>query len=103
LYGVTCGRAPRFLEGNEAAFTELYFDVVGDVFEFYASAKMSKDPASVAVSALLYSPGRIGPYIVAMTALEAEHNQSQGTYLARERDTARDLPQNNQRRANTRI
>ena len=83
LYGVIRGRAPKFFEGNEAAFTGLYFDVVTEVFEFYAPSKMSKDPAWVGVTGLLSGPGGIGPHIATMTALEADHHQDPGTYLAR--------------------
>lgn len=53
LYGVIRGRAPKFFEGNAQAFTGLYFDVVNEVFEFYAPGKMKNDPSWIDVTSLM--------------------------------------------------
>ena len=53
LYGVIRGRAPKFFEGNEKAFTGLYFNVVDEIFEFYAPGKMQKDAAWIDVTGLI--------------------------------------------------
>lgn len=52
LYGVIRGTAPKFFEGNQKAFTGLFFNVEDESFEFYAPGKMKNDPAWVDVSAL---------------------------------------------------
>ena len=83
LYGVIRGRAPKFFEGNASAFSGLYFDVVNEVFEFYAPAKMASDPSWVDVTALFCGPGGIGPQIAPMTALEGGREQPSGSFLGR--------------------
>lgn len=64
LYGIMRGKAPPFFEGDANAFTNLYFHVGEEVFEFYAPMKMAKDPLWIDVS-LLMREG-IGPFIVAL-------------------------------------
>ncbi len=61
LYGVIRGKAPKFFEGNEQAFTGLYFNVTDEVFEFYAPTKMRSDPAWIDVSHLMQHG--LAPYI----------------------------------------
>lgn len=53
LYGVMRGRAPQFFEGNNKAFTSLYFNLKDETFEFYQPLKMQGDPSWVDVTALL--------------------------------------------------
>ena len=53
LYGVMRGVPPRFFEGNALAFTDLYFNVYDEVFEFYAPVKMKDNPVWVNVSELM--------------------------------------------------
>ena len=52
LYGVMRGRPPEFFQGNEKAFTDLYFNVLTETFEFYGPVKMRDDPLWVSVTSL---------------------------------------------------
>jgi len=40
LYGIIRGRPPQFFDGNQNAFTGLYFNLNDESFEFYAPLKM---------------------------------------------------------------
>ena len=53
LYGIIRGKPPAFFEGNANAFTNLYFNVEEEVFEFYMAAKMKTDPAWISVTELM--------------------------------------------------
>lgn len=53
LYGVIRGVPPKFFEGNAQAFTDLFFNVQEEVFEFYAPVKMKGNPVWIDVSALM--------------------------------------------------
>lgn len=55
LYGVIRGRPPAFFEGDEKAFTGLYFNVESQAFEFYRPNKMSDDIHWVSVTELFAS------------------------------------------------
>lgn len=55
LYGVMRGHPPEFFQGNEQAFTDLYFNVRDEVFEFYGPVKMRDDPLWVSVTKLFES------------------------------------------------
>lgn len=59
LYGVVRGRAPKFFDGNAAAFTGLHFNLESESFEFYQPAKMKDDPRWVDVTALMQA-GTVG-------------------------------------------
>ena len=50
LYGIIRGQAPRFFEGNASAFTNLYFNLDEETFEFYMPAKMKDNPVWVNVT-----------------------------------------------------
>ena len=52
LYGVMRGRPPEFFQGDERAFTGLYFNVDTEVFEFYGPVKMRDKPLWVSVTGL---------------------------------------------------
>ncbi len=52
LYGIIRGRPPRFFDGNAQAFTNLYFHLDEEVFEFLAPLKMQGDPRWIDVSGL---------------------------------------------------
>ena len=52
LYGVMRGRPPEFFQGNKKAFTDLYFNVRTETFEFYGPVKMRDDPLWVSVTSL---------------------------------------------------
>lgn len=81
LYGVIRGKPPAFFEGNEKAFTGLHFNVVDQVFEFYAPTKMKGDPAWINVSELMGQG--IGPFIARATALAGDSSDLVGTYVGR--------------------
>lgn len=55
LYGIVRGKPPAFFEGNDRAFTGLYFNVESQAFEFYAPNRMSGDDRWVSVSELFAS------------------------------------------------
>lgn len=53
LYGIIRGKPPAFFEGNSAAFTNLYFNVDEQIFEFYMAAKMKNEPEWINVTELM--------------------------------------------------
>lgn len=53
LYGIIRGRAPRFFDGNEQAFTGIYFHLDDEVFEFYLPMKMKDNPLWINVTELM--------------------------------------------------
>lgn len=53
LYGIIRGRPPAFFDGNEAAFTGLYFHLDDEVFQFYGPVKMGGDPRWIDVTELM--------------------------------------------------
>ncbi|MCP4607534.1 MAG: DUF262 domain-containing protein [Planctomycetes bacterium] len=53
LYGIIRGKAPQFFEGNEQAFTGLYFNLDDEVFEFYAPVKMKDNPLWINITDLM--------------------------------------------------
>jgi hypothetical protein len=53
LYGVIRGIAPRFFEGQEKTFTNLYFNLEDESFEFYGPAKMADNPLWVNVTSVM--------------------------------------------------
>lgn len=55
LYGVIRGKPPQFFDGNAKAFTNLYFHVEKEEFQFYQPIAMKDDPLWVDVSALFKS------------------------------------------------
>lgn len=53
LYGIIRGLPPKFFDGNERAFTGLYFHLEEEVFEFYAPMKMKDNPLWINVTELM--------------------------------------------------
>jgi hypothetical protein len=53
LYGIIRGNPPKFFDGNAAAFTNLYFNMAEETFEFYAPLKMQGNPVWIDVSKLM--------------------------------------------------
>jgi hypothetical protein len=53
LYGIIRGRPPRFFDGNQDAFTGLYFNFGEQVFQFHAPLKMAGDARWISVTELL--------------------------------------------------
>ena len=58
LYGVMRGKPPKFFQGNEKAFTALYFNLQSETFEFYGPVKMRDDPLWISVTDLFQSEPR---------------------------------------------
>lgn len=54
LYGIIRGKAPQFFDGDQRAFTGLYFNLEDEVFEFYAPVKMKDNPLWIDVSNLMH-------------------------------------------------
>ncbi|MFV8230240.1 GmrSD restriction endonuclease domain-containing protein [Mycolicibacterium fortuitum] len=78
LYGVVRGTPPPFFDGDKTAFTDLYFNVDTEVFEFYLPTKMKGDPLWINVTEL-FSKGA-AEYVDAF--LDSDR-QLFKTYLAR--------------------
>ncbi len=53
LYGIIRGNPPRFFEGNKQAFTDLYFNLDDQTFEFYGPVKMRDNPAWISVTQVM--------------------------------------------------
>ena len=53
LYGLLRGKPPKFFDGDERAFTGLYFNIKDEVFEFFAPTKMKGDPCWLNVTEVL--------------------------------------------------
>ncbi len=53
LYGIIRGKAPQFFDGDQRAFTGLYFNLEDEVFEFYAPVKMKDKPLWIDVTNLM--------------------------------------------------
>lgn len=53
VYGIVRGQPPKFFDGNTLAFTNLYFNLVDEVFEFYSPNKMKDDPTWISVTDLM--------------------------------------------------
>ena len=80
LYGIMRGHEPRFFQGNKAAFTDLYFDLRTETFEFYGPVKMKDDPLWVNVTELFKT--ELQPWFKKMAELDID-SETQSTYLAR--------------------
>lgn len=52
LYGLVRGRAPAFFDGDAKAFTDLYFNLENEEFDFFAPTKMRNNPLWVSVTQL---------------------------------------------------
>ncbi|NLZ36531.1 MAG: DUF262 domain-containing protein [Clostridiales bacterium] len=53
LYGIIRGYPPKFFDGNLNSFTNLYFNVEDETFEFYMAGKMKSDRAWINVTELM--------------------------------------------------
>ena len=83
LYGVIRGVPPKFFDGNEQAFTGLYFHVGRQEFQFFQPILMRDDPLWINVSAL-FKGGNDGLGAM-ITALAARPDQAAevGMYAGR--------------------
>ena len=55
LYGIIKGTPPPFFEGNANAFTDLYFNMETETFEFYGPVRMRDNPLWISVTSLMQS------------------------------------------------
>ncbi|PRW65238.1 GmrSD restriction endonuclease domain-containing protein [Actinopolyspora mortivallis] len=78
LYGVIRGQPPAFFEGDQTAFTGLYFNVAEEKFEFYAPSRMAEDYRWVNVTKLFRE--NLGEYI---TSFQQHDPDNLGTYVER--------------------
>ena len=62
LYGIVRGKPPKFFEGNAQAFTNLYFHLGEETFEFYSAAKMADNPLWISVTDLMQKG--VGGYLI---------------------------------------
>lgn len=53
LYGIVKGEPPIFFDGDEKAFTDLYFNVATEEFSFYMASKMKGDVHWISVTELM--------------------------------------------------
>lgn len=67
-YGVICGKAPAFFDGDAQAFSGLHFHVDQESFEFYQPSKMASDPLWVSVSRLMKD--NLSPFFQIMENLD---------------------------------
>jgi hypothetical protein len=80
LYGIIRGYAPRFFDGNAAAFTGLHFHLDDEVFQFYGPVKMGGDPRWVNVTELMQKG--LGEFLQTIAA-SAELGPNLTTYINR--------------------
>ena len=53
LYGIINGKPPKFFDGDERAFKDLYFNLDTEIFEFYAPMKMKGKREWISVTELM--------------------------------------------------
>ena len=56
LYGIIRGKQPMFFDGDARAFTDLYFNVESEEFEFFSPSKMGHNPLWIGVTDF-FGPG----------------------------------------------
>ena len=79
LYGLIRGRPPIFFDGDARAFTDLYFSLSSEEFEFFAPVRMRNNPLWVSVSTL-FTDG--SSWITPLVA-NPDYAERQGEYLQR--------------------
>ena len=65
LFGVIRGKAPQFFDGDASAFTNLYFNIDEETFEFYSQQKMKGDRAWVSASEVIPDSGAFFTKVIA--------------------------------------
>lgn len=83
LYGAVRGTAPRFFDGNAAAFTGLQFHLENETFSFYQPLKMEGDPLWVAVTELMQKGSAgLGEFVKSLSQ-QAAIVEKLGVYVGR--------------------
>lgn len=80
LYGIIRGKSPKFFDGNEQAFTGLYFHLGREEFAFYSPIKMKDDPLWIDVTRLMQEG--VGPFVARM-GTEADFQPHLSQYINR--------------------
>ncbi|MFA6482307.1 MAG: DUF262 domain-containing protein, partial [Bacteroidales bacterium] len=83
LYGVIRGKQPKFFDGNNQAFTGLFFHVGDEVFSFYQPLKMKDDPLWIDVTKLMKAGNDGLGSIVADMSKNSEFLPKFGDYVGR--------------------
>lgn len=65
LYGIIRGQQPPFFQGDQRAFTDLFFNMDEESFEFYGPVKMRDNPYWIDVTDLMKNG--LGPFITRIT------------------------------------
>lgn len=79
LYGIVRGHPPKFFDGYDGAFLDLYFHLGDESFEFYGPVKMRQDPLWVSVTKIMQDGPKALP-------AEARTDESYADYLTRIND-----------------
>ena len=83
LYGVVRGKAPKFFDGNEQAFTGLRFHLGTETFAFYQPLKMQDDPLWIDVTELMNKGNAgLGAFVTRLTA-DPDLALNVGDYVAK--------------------
>jgi hypothetical protein len=83
LYGVVRGAPPKFFDGNEQAFTGLYFHLETETFNFYQPLKMQGDPLWIDVTTLMQKGNAgLGDFMAQLTQ-HAEYVAKVGGFIGR--------------------
>ena len=79
LYGLIRGKPPGFFDGDARAFTDLYFSLADEEFEFFAPGRMRNNPLWVSVGSLFTDGSSwIGPLVA-----NPDYAERYGEYLQR--------------------
>ena len=79
LYGLVLGQPPNFFEGDARAFTDLYFNLEAEEFEFFTPMRMRNNPLWANVTQLFESDiARLN-----QLANNPAYSEKLGTYLQR--------------------
>jgi hypothetical protein len=83
LYGVVRGKPPKFFDGNEQAFTGLYFNLDSETFNFYQPLKMQNDPLWINVTEIMKN-GMLGiGDFISKNSTKVEYAEKMSLYLGR--------------------
>ncbi len=83
LYGIVRGKPPKFFDGNEKAFTDLFFNLENEEFSFYQPMRMKNDPLWIDVSSLMMKGNNgLGEYVTRLSQIP-EHSPRTGVYVGR--------------------
>lgn len=71
LYGIIRNRPPRFFNGDVRAFTDLYFNLQDESFEFYGPVKMKDNPSWISLTEIMQKgAGQLAGYLFEHPALK---------------------------------